>query len=377
LSPADDDGLSAWHLGILKEHCDRWTRIRLSTAPSDRDAAAEGVAIAYAAAGFPPPQRIEWAGSPIEIARLWMRGPRSADAGASLSAVIVDKLRQDVDTRVRRRVNVETITRIAEANHRPVADMVGMAVRQAVNRTANAIQPNLLTLVHRTINRPSSLKNVFDVSLTFGESSISQHDLGWIGAYVFLREVFNLHEEIAPLFGLKLLASAAGWFLPCEHICWLGERHDRLRYDERGRLHCSNGPALRYPDGWSVYAWKGIIIPQALVDERTSITIRSIDRETDIHIRRCMIEIMTPERYIAQGGAIAVSTDDCGTLWRKRWANGDAWSAVEVVNGTPQSDGSAKHHFLQVPIACRTPREAVAWTYGMNEYQYSRLVTRT
>ncbi len=90
-----------------------------------------------------------------------------------------------------------------------------------------------------------------------------------------------------------------------------------------------------------------------------------------------MIEILTPQRYIAEGGAVAVSTDHCGTLWQKRWLNGDAWSAVEVVNGTRRPDGTAARYFLQIPIACRTPREAVAWTYGMNERQYSGLVTRT
>jgi len=111
LSPTEHARLSDRRLGLLKEHCDWWARIRLSTAPADRDAAEEAVAIAYVVAGYPPPKRIEWGGGPIEIARLWRRGPRGAHAGACLKTAIVDKVRQEVDARVRRRVNAETITR--------------------------------------------------------------------------------------------------------------------------------------------------------------------------------------------------------------------------------------------------------------------------
>ena len=48
----------------------------------------------------------------------------------------------------------------------------------------------------------------------------------------------------------------------------------------------------------------------------------------------------------------------------------------QVVNGTPEPDGTYKHYFLQVPPTMRTPREAVAWTYGLSERHY-RLAMRT
>ena len=47
-----------------------------------------------------------------------------------------------------------------------------------------------------------------------------------------------------------------------------------------------------------------------------------------------------------------------------------------MINGTPEPDGSHKRYFLQVPPTVRTPREAVAWTYGLSERQY-RPVVRT
>ena len=82
-----------------------------------------------------------------------------------------------------------------------------------------------------------------------------------------------------------------------------------------------------------------------------------------------MIEVLTPERFIAEGGAYRVSQDETGTLWRQRW-RWEAWAAVEVLNGSPEPDGTHKRYFLQVPANMRTAREAVAWTYGLPEQRY-------
>ena len=68
---------------------------------------------------------------------------------------------------------------------------------------------------------------------------------------------------------------------------------------------------------------------------------------------------------------------ETGILWRKRWFEGDSWAAVEVVNGTPEPDGTYKHYYLQVPPTVRTPREAVAWTYGLSEHEYAAVRRRT
>ena len=94
-----------------------------------------------------------------------------------------------------------------------------------------------------------------------------------------------------------------------------------------------------------------------------------------------MIEIMTPERFVKSGGPARIAEDETGVLWRKLWGyrgvTVGSWTAVEVVNGTAESDGSRKRYFLRVPSRMRTPREAVAWTYGLTAEQYAGLELRT
>lgn len=376
LSPIDLASLSPWHLALLAEHKERWARLRRSTAPVDRQSAEEGVALAYAAAGYPRPPRIVWGGGPIDIARRWSRTPRGERTGGNLRSALIDRLRREVDGKIRERVNPELMACVLAACRSPVEDTIDETVRLAVVRGANAMRPSLPTLV-RLLPQPQALRVAFDSWGTFEAGGSGQHDFEWLCAAMVFREVFDLREETAPLAGLFKIAANAGWILPHEHVCWLAERHHVLRHDDLGRLHCTDGPALAFHDGWSAHAWKGIPLPRALIEQACRITVASIEDQQNVHIRRCMIEIITPERYIAEGAASRSVSDDCGTLWYKYWPDGDAWAVVEVVNGTPEPDGHFKHYYLQVPPNCRSAREAVAWTYGMSEQQYSRLAVRS
>jgi hypothetical protein len=212
----------------------------------------------------------------------------------------------------------------------------------------------------------------------FGVSCWAQHDArSWLAVCEYLHEVCGFHHETRALAGLWQIAANAGWIVPHERVCWVSERHDRLELDQRGRLHNARGPALAYPDGWCHYAWKGVAVPQWVIEHSDHITPALIDIEPNTFVRLCMIDIMTPERYIATGAAIRSGADASGTLWRKQWWGGDSWAAVEVVNGTPEPDGQRKHYFLQVPPEVRTPSEAVAWTYGLSAEAYGQLSLRT
>lgn len=67
--------------------------------------------------------------------------------------------------------------------------------------------------------------------------------------------------------------------------------------------------------------------------------------------------------------------DDCGKLF-KVTHDGVDYHFVEVVNGSPEPDGTFKEYYLQVPPDMDTAKEAVAWTYGLTEDEYD-LAIRT
>jgi hypothetical protein len=215
----------------------------------------------------------------------------------------------------------------------------------------------------------------------FDEIAVGSHHLAALDVYEYLHDVLAWQERTQDLRGLWMIAASAGWFVPHEHVCWISERPSRLHTDARGRLHCQDGPAVSYPDGWCAFVWKGVQVPAWVIEHPQKITLWSIANTFDPVVRNSMIEIMTPERFVREGGASRVCEDETGILWRKLWGHRGvtigSWTAVEVVNGTPAHDGSRKHYFLRVPSRMASAREAVAWTYGLTSEQYAGLVHRT
>lgn len=181
----------------------------------------------------------------------------------------------------------------------------------------------------------------------------------------------------------------------------------RIYVDEHGRPHREDGPAIdwlrtsfedflrKHPD--SHYVWHGTIVPDWIVLNPHKITIEDIIQEPNQEVRRVMIERTDIRRLIKHCGRVR-HKDDHGTLWDiqipqphnnqhidpHRWFNisnrggsVNNFCVVEVVNGTPEPDGTYRTYFLRVPPTMRTATEAVAWTYGLTEKQYKNLVVRT
>ena len=81
----------------------RWSAIRRSTEPADREATEEGVRLAYCAAGLAPPARFVWCDSPLALARLTERVSR-AD-GLNVKSAVLNRPYRKVLAAVRRRLN--------------------------------------------------------------------------------------------------------------------------------------------------------------------------------------------------------------------------------------------------------------------------------
>jgi len=226
---------------------DKWTAIGLSTEPANRIEAERAIVMAYAAAGKAAP-RIVWCDSP-----LWQGMTR---------AIILNLKDQKVRDSVR--------------------DSVWASVWDSVWASVWA---------------------------SVGDSGYGQHDANWLAFYDYFREVCGLSGQTKILEGLTLLAQHAGWFLPHEKICWVSERHSILHRDDQGRLHCEDGPALGYPDKFSIWAWHGVKVLQHVIEAPESITIDQVRQEENAEVRRVMIERMGWDRFCSQAKMRVIHTD--------------------------------------------------------------------
>lgn len=176
---------------------------------------------------------------------------------------------------------------------------------------------------------------------------------------------------------LALARSGCAWWA-MEGLAIVAEPPTTLQLDEAHLLHGERGPAIAYADDLAVWAWHGVAVPRFVIEAPEQISVPKILDEPNQEVRRVMVDRMGYERLITESGARLISEDGPGKLWQIPVAIGghpgsrpEQLHIVEVVNSTPEPDGTYRHYFLRVPPHLRGAHEAVAWTFGLGGREYA------
>lgn len=199
----------------------------------------------------------------------------------------------------------------------------------------------------------------------------------WITDWLLSTDFLHrLHDECdAHLKGIidahVKLARAAHICAAFENLCLVSNRPSSLILDENGLLHNGKGPAMSYPDGFSLYAWHGVIVPRDIIESPEQVTTRDIIQQPNVTVRRIMVELYGQDRYLQDSFREAIHEDEFGSLYR-RWVDGkEDIVMVKVINSTANQDGTFSESWLRVPPEMRTAKQAVAWSFGMREQDYN------
>ena len=200
--------------------------------------------------------------------------------------------------------------------------------------------------------------------------------VGTLPFLLFLREkTTSMHMSASDLRKLNLilrLCRATPALLTYEGICLVCSQPTEQKSDLALRLHCEDGPALSFSDGFQVYAWHGVRVARHIIESPDEIDARQILRERNLELRRVMMERLGPARFLKEISAKKIHEDKFGVLYRKELtAPEEPLVMVKVKNSTPEPDGSFKDYFIRVPPNVKTAKEAVAWTFGVTETVYA------
>ncbi|CAH9415893.1 hypothetical protein AMK14_18770 [Streptomyces sp. TSRI0445] len=327
------------------QNVNSWRSVAAATGRADRAAAEAGVRRAYRTAGLAEPDRIIWAASPRAAVGTV---EKLTDAGRSV--------REEVRTRPwadeRRRMYDE----LGPAGWSALWSATGAQLWETTAALAERIRTGV---VADLAPRP---QDEGAVRLVLLDAVLGQHDAAWLAA-------FDGHGD--RLAGLADVARNAGWWWPYEKAVVITERPDVLHRDEAGRLDHGEGPALAYGDGFALHAWRGMPVPAAFLDELSSLTPERIRAEENAELRRVMLEYYGYDRYLTESGAEPVHRDETGILWRIALDGDEDVVMVEVVNSTPEPDGTNRTYWLRVPPTTRTAKDGVAWTFGLEGAAYA------
>lgn len=61
---------------------------------------------------------------------------------------------------------------------------------------------------------------------------------------------------------VQSLVKYCGWILPYENICVVCDRPIQLLFDNENRLHAEGEPAIQFADGYSLYSYHGVTLPE-------------------------------------------------------------------------------------------------------------------
>ena len=360
LTPDQESQLAPWR--------DQWLTHGLSTDRADRPRAEAGVRAAYDAAGLTPPSLFIWLDSPM--------------AGAYGAAILADK---KVWAQVGAQVRAQVRAQVGDQVRAQVGDQVWDQVwAQVGDQVGDQVGAQVWAQVRAQVGDQVRAQVRDQVWAQVYKSVWGQHDAGWVSFYDYMHNVVGI-DQAAKLHGVAEVAKSSGWWWPFAGAVILTERPTGLHRDAENRLHAETGPALAYPDGWSIYAWHGVRVPAWVI---TGPTVELIHAEENAEIRRCAIEHLGWDRYIDQAHlsltpAVADPGNPGQTLALSQPLDLFGTEADELVrvllctNGTVERDGVRRRFGLTVPASIGDPVAAAAWGYGWPVDVYRRLQRRT
>jgi hypothetical protein len=385
----------------LPAHAASWVRIGLTTGSADRETFEQAAARCYAHAQLAWHGRVVWVESPLIMAHtasILAQQAHSLSDADSLMPVLAAALSQTVHRAASQAVSsaayAGALNTLCGAMERAVDGPLCNSIRDAIHAAlreepdeqthtavSRAVQAAAGEPLPQRLIRAAMAQGAWGVPRWYGYFS-GQFGAGgwrWGGAVLssFLREICRLE-----LPG-DLWDRSRAWEQTVRSACWWYPHRDFLLACERPReihlepgvprpappgehpashrLHRTDGPALSWPDGWSIHAVHGVRVPGWIIERPETLTVLHIDNERNAEIRRVMLERYGWARYIADCGAEVVDSIPMdheiaglrGARLLRRQLAGEPEPIVflEMRNSTLEPDGSHRRYLERIDPA--------------------------
>ena len=379
------DTLTPEQTAQLQQWADRWIGIGLSTDPADFDAFEGHARRAYEAAG------LEWPGIVIRVS-----SPLAAAYAVPLTALVLDGLRRggqvgdqvrdQVLGQVRGQVRGQVGDQVRDQVRDQVGDQVGDQVRdQVLGQVRDQVRDQVGDQVLGQVERWILDRWHWD----------SGWWITWLAWATYFRDACHLDmpgalwDRVGPL---EHAAQAAWAWWPQEDYVVVCDRPlvvHRQATGETGwgshRLHCTDGPAVAFRDGWAVWAIEGVRVTEQIVMRPETITVDQIWGEPNAEVRRVMIERHGWAEFVESAGLTLVHTEpdpgNPGHTLALYDLPGQVFDepvrVVVVTNASPERDGTRRRYGLTVPADIDEAAAGIAWTFGIDPATYRGLARAT
>ena len=159
-----------------------------------------------------------------------------------------------------------------------------------------------------------------------------------------------------------------------EKFCIVSDFPEMLKIDDQNRAHGQDGPSHRWRDGWSLYHWHGVAVPEHWIMKKETLTAKEAMTWVNIEQRRAACEILGWAKILKELDAKIINEDgdpEIGTLVEVNLPDLGKEKFLRVLCGT-------KREFaIPVPPEMKTALEAQSWTWGLEEKDFTIPEVRT
>lgn len=226
---------------------------------------------------------------------------------------------------------------------------------------------------NRVFDCPELPEDKIGINFWYRRTWGAVNDFSDLATATIQREAYRIAFNDRVLDNRATVAREIWYWWPFQDVCIVSERPAELRIED-DRLHSLTAPAVKFRDGWSAYAVRGVIVPREWVEHRDAIPVEVALTWPNIEQRRIAAEIVGWAKVIEKLGATVVDENanpQIGTLLRVNLPDvlGALFLKVEC--------GTKRTFCLPVPSTMRTALEANAWTYDVTGDQLLKLEVRT
>jgi len=377
---------------MIPEYVTKWKAASVSSESYDKDKAEEAVAELYESVGLKPAP-VVWCPSPISmrLAKHILWKIKHADDNACNPVSFISTLNHSLPVEVVQNIEECVTTSLSILEEKDAGRYIDSwspgkrisFLSQIKERISSNLSPNVLNTLNQKLYNHLFIEISSPVNaimarqmeilsrpvIQYTEEPLNQYDVHILAFFDYCNRVLEVKLASEHTTRLIKLLLSAGAFIPHENICWISER-SLICHVKDGRVHCDGGPAIQYPDGFSVWALNGVIVPREIAETPADCIDPGLILEvSNAEARRELARKIGIERLERKLGSITIDMWNGYELIELNI--GSEWSRPRLLKMKNPSIGT--YHLEGVPPWIDSCRAALEWRCGGLEWKPTQL----
>ncbi|MEG4517308.1 MULTISPECIES: DUF6745 domain-containing protein [unclassified Microcoleus] len=349
---------------LIPVYRQKWRALSLSTGPINRSQAAETIKSAYSAIGLKAPEII-FVARPYEAADIILsrfdnpsselrsqfetklRSQLEKKLRGYLGSQLETELQNQLPTQLEQRLYTQLKTQLWEPERNYLAGEISSQLppQQVIDERSGEIRPTL----------GKHLSNCIQPELWAAYGSLLD----------FCISVLNLpHSYGRNWIIFQSIVRDCGWIYPYDKVCIVCSKPIALSADSNHRLHAEGTPAVQLADGFSIYAYHGVMLPEwygSLHPHQWQ--SKWVLKEQNAEVRRALIQGITYDRICQELEVTELDSWQEYTLLSIEFDDDFDWEGnAKPVYLLKMTCPSTEYiHALRVPPDVTSAKEAIRW----------------